>query len=102
VTFHDKWRAIFHEICRDRFVMAHFWLRIDRGRALQCAKYRGKNDAKQFGNFTFTQMSFAPLITAHNPRFERLLTRDASRLVLFRFLPAHLRQLIDIRVCLPD
>jgi hypothetical protein len=33
VTFHDKWRAIFHEICRDRFVPARYWLRDDLGRA---------------------------------------------------------------------
>jgi hypothetical protein len=29
--FHDKWRAIFHEICRDRFVPARYWLRDDLG-----------------------------------------------------------------------
>jgi hypothetical protein len=28
VTFHDKWRAIFHEICRDRFMPTRFWLRM--------------------------------------------------------------------------
>ena len=33
MTFHDEWRAIFHEICHDRFVPARYWLRDDRGRA---------------------------------------------------------------------
>jgi hypothetical protein len=30
MTFHDKWRAIFHEICRE-IVPAHFWLRMTGG-----------------------------------------------------------------------
>jgi hypothetical protein len=46
VTFHDKWRAIFHEICRDRFVPARYWLRDDRAAPLHCPNIVEKTPAK--------------------------------------------------------